>query len=373
VQALLSVASRLLLHGVTAFCPTIITSEPRTYQAVLPNMRRRRGSARCAEVLGAHLEGPFISDSKYGAHPLALVRSPAQGFESLLQCYGSLENVAIVTIAPELKGALEAVRKLRKSGVVVSAGHSMASLREAEAAVEAGVTMITHLYNAMQPFHHRDPGLIGLLARTQSLIYYGIIADGIHSNPASVRMAFLTSREGAMIVTDAVPAMGLPEGRYRLGKQDIEILKDRVVVAGTETLAGSVANMSESVRNYLRFTGCSIAEALEAASLHPARALGIEARKGSLDFGCDADMVVLDDSLALKAVFCGGELAWMSEGALKFIRPEDEGRLLARPAPLPSPSPPPLSSSQPIDSLLAPPPAPACAGSLPLVRGSSQI
>lgn len=150
-----------------------------------------------AEVLGVHVEGPFINILKYGAHKKEFLQHNCpDGIRTMEEVYGSLENVSIITVAPELPGILQTIPELVKRKIIVSAGHSMASIDQAEKATEEGVTLITHLFNAMIPFHHRDPGLVGLLGSAQYSPYYSIIVDGIHSHPTSVRLAYKAHPDG---------------------------------------------------------------------------------------------------------------------------------------------------------------------------------
>ncbi|XP_056263211.1 N-acetylglucosamine-6-phosphate deacetylase [Pseudoliparis swirei] len=309
------VSQKVLQHGVTSFCPTLVTSPPSVYHKVLPQVKVHGGGPQGAGVLGVHLEGPFISVQKKGAHPERFLRTfQSGGIQDLMEVYGSLDHVAMVTLAPELAGSQSVVRELSQRGVTVSLGHSVANLSQAEDAVHQGATFITHLFNAMLPFHHRDPGIVGLLTSDQipagRTVYYGMIADGIHTNPAALRIAHRAHPGGLVLVTDAIAAMGLPPGRHTLGQQVIEIQGLHAYVAGTRTLSGSIAPMDMCVRHFQRAAGCSLEEALEAASLHPAQLLGLTEQKGTLDFGSDADLVLLDDALNVKATFISGEEVW---------------------------------------------------------------
>ncbi|XP_045848537.1 N-acetylglucosamine-6-phosphate deacetylase isoform X2 [Meles meles] len=365
------VARRILSHGVTSFCPTLVTSPPEVYHKVLPQIPVKSGGPHGAGVLGVHLEGPFISREKRGAHPEAHLRSfEAEAFHDVLATYGALDNVCIVTLAPELGRSREVIGALVARGIRVSLGHSVADLQAAEEAVQCGATFITHLFNAMLPFHHRDPGIVGLLTSDRlppgRRIFYGMIADGTHTNPAALRIAHRAHPQGLVLVTDAVPALGLGDGRHTLGQQEVEVDGLTAYVAGerracpcrpplreqalglswhvgvpcqpaahphcvpgglwshracalcsqgTKTLSGSIAPMDVCVRHFLQATGCGVELALEAASLHPAQLLGLEKRKGTLDFGADADFVVLDDSLHVRATYISGELVWQAEEA----------------------------------------------------------
>nr|XP_033499768.1 N-acetylglucosamine-6-phosphate deacetylase isoform X1 [Epinephelus lanceolatus] len=309
------VAKKILEHGVTSFCPTLVTSPPDVYHKVLPQVKVHNGGKHGAGVLGFHLEGPFISLEKKGAHPEQFLRTfKSGGIEDLIEAYSTLDNVAMVTLAPELAGSLSVVRELCQRGITVSLGHSVANLSQAEEAVQHGASFITHLFNAMLPFHHRDPGIVGLLTSDQvpagRTVYYGMIADGIHTNPAALRIAHRAHPSGLVLVTDAITAMGLPPGRHTLGQQVIEIQGLHAYVAGTKTLSGSIATMDMCVRHFKHASGCSVEEALEAASLHPAQLLGVCHKKGNLDYGSDADLVLLDDALNVKATFISGEEVW---------------------------------------------------------------
>ncbi|XP_063326961.1 N-acetylglucosamine-6-phosphate deacetylase [Pelmatolapia mariae] len=309
------VAKKILEHGVTSFCPTLVTSPPEVYHKVLPQVKVHDGGPHGAGVLGFHLEGPFISAEKKGAHPEKYLRTfKSGGLEHLMEVYGSLDDVAIVTLAPELPGSQSVVRELSQRDITVSLGHSAADLSQAEEAVQHGASFITHLFNAMLPFHHRDPGIVGLLTSDRipagRTVYYGMIADGIHTNPAALRIAHRAHPSGLVLVTDAITAMGLPPGRHTLGQQVIEIQGLHAYVAGTKTLSGSIATMDMCVRHFKQASGCSVQEALEAASLHPAQLLGISPKKGKLDYGSDADLVLLDEGLNVKATYISGEEVW---------------------------------------------------------------
>uniref|UniRef100_A0A4W3HNK5 N-acetylglucosamine-6-phosphate deacetylase n=1 Tax=Callorhinchus milii TaxID=7868 RepID=A0A4W3HNK5_CALMI len=304
------VAKKLLSTGVTSFCPTIITSPIEVYQKVLPRLALRDSQPAhgSALLVGVHLEGPFISEQKKGAHLSQNIRSyKARGFQDLLDVYGSLDNVSIVTLAPEMERSEEVTGELVRRGIRVSLGHSIASLSQAEAAVKQGATFITHLFNAMLPFHHRDPGIVGLLTSDQipdgQIMFYGLIADGIHTNPAALRIAHRAHPSGLVLVTDAVAAMGLPTGQHTLGQQIIHIDEElHAYVAGPCSRVNCVC--------VSLFHRCSVEAALEAASLHPAQLLGIDSVKGQLEYGMDADMLLLDDELNVKATYIAGQRVW---------------------------------------------------------------
>ncbi|KAK4887816.1 hypothetical protein RN001_004087 [Aquatica leii] len=308
------VSKSLLKYGVTSFCPTIVTSPVQVYQNVLKRIKKRRGGAKGATILGVHVEGPFINIDKKGAHPPEYIKNFDSGFQTLLETYGSLENVNIVTLAPELHGSDEVIKQLNALQIRVSVGHSMANLKDGEKAVFNGANLITHLFNAMLPFHHRDPGLVGLLTSNNipkdKTIYFGIISDGIHTHPSALRIAYRTHPDGLILITDGISAMGLEEGKHNIGQLSIEIRNGTAFIVGTNTLCGSIATMDQCVRLFRETTGCSKEFALEAATLHPAAALGISAVKGTLNFGGDADFLFLDEDLNVLSTWIAGECVY---------------------------------------------------------------
>ncbi|KAJ1800057.1 N-acetyl-glucosamine-6-phosphate deacetylase [Coemansia sp. RSA 2399] len=343
-ECLDAVSRGVLLQGCTAFCPTTVSSMPDTYHAVLPHLGKRPGSLKNgAESLGAHVEGPFMNPEKKGAHELACLRTATNGLADFDHCFGldNLRNyVTYMTVAPEVEGVLDTIPKLIKEcNIGISQGHSVASNETSREAHSRGANMITHLFNAMTDFHHRDPGIIGLLGTSNdttrdkklgavgqsvsagnaepSNIFYGLICDGIHVHPNAVKIAYKSHPAGVILVTDAMGAMGLPDGQYRLGNLSVDVGSRSeldgnpraAIIRGTSTLAGSIVTLIECVRNFKEFTQCSTVEALEAASLHPAQMLGIQRNKGTLDFGADADIIFLSDDLDVKKVFVRGELA----------------------------------------------------------------
>ena len=315
------VAKNLLTQGVTSFCPTIVSSNKEIYKRVLPFIQKTNGGLNGAAILGAHLEGPFISKEKYGAHDEKNLQTFENGVEDIHRIYGdTLDNICIVTLAPELDPNGHVVDYLKKSGIIVSIGHTTASLDEGKVSVQHGATFITHLFNAMSPFHHRDPHLFGLLSdyELNKNLFYGIIADGIHTHVAALNVAYRTHPNGLVLVTDAMSAMGLSEGNaHHIGKHAVEIKindkKKYAVVFGTNTLCGSVATMNECVRIFQHGVNCSLAAAVNCASEHPAKMLGIHPTKGSLNFGTDADFIIIDDNINIYSTFISGDLAWTND------------------------------------------------------------
>ncbi|CAB4442980.1 unnamed protein product [Rhizophagus irregularis] len=313
-EGLDKIAKGLVKYGCTSFVPTIVSSHKEVYHQVLPTLKPRKGNKdNGAEVLGVHVEGPFITSSQLGAHEESCLRAAPNGINDFVDIYGLHElkdnPIKIITVAPDVEGVLDSLEELVNFGITVSIGHSSATVFQAESAIEKGAKCITHLFNAMQQFHHRDPGIVGLLGTTRiTRPFYGIICDGIHVHPNSIKIAYDSHPKGAILVTDAMAALGLPPGEYTLG--GISVRKsgnEKVEVVENGKLAGSVISIDACVKNFKKFTGCSVIEAIEAATLHPAELLGIQNFKGTLNVGADADFVFLDDDLNVVKCFIAGE------------------------------------------------------------------
>ena len=217
-------------------------------------------------------------------------------------------------MAPELDKDCHIVKTIRDKGVLISLGHSIANLKDGEAAVKHGATLITHLFNAMNAFHHRDPGLVGLLT-TNNLdnqkVHYGIIADGVHCEQASLKLAYNTNFEGMCLITDGIGALGLEDGVYTLGEQCVEVKGLRAVVVGTNTLCGAIGNLFDAVKNLHDWAECSWVDAINAATLHPAIALQLDKSKGTLRFEGDADFIMLNlEEFKLNSTWISGNCVY---------------------------------------------------------------
>ncbi|CAH1981198.1 unnamed protein product [Acanthoscelides obtectus] len=310
-EAISVVGKKLLSHGVTSYCPTVVTSSVEVYHKILSKFKRKEGGLHGATVLGTHVEGPFINPNKKGAHRASFIRSYEQvnDISVIEETYGSLENVQIITLAPEFPNSGSVIKYLTNRNIIVSLGHSTSHLSEAEEAVRHGASLITHLFNAMLPFHHRDPGLVGLLAshNIPRSIYYGIISDHVHTDPAALRIAYRVNPRGLVLVTDAISALGLYEGEHKIGPLNMEIRDQKAYIQGTDTIAGSMASMIECIQFFMSATGSPPEYALEAASLHPAEVLGIQKQKGTLNFDADADFVILNDTFDIQSTWIAGE------------------------------------------------------------------
>ncbi|MGZ4192626.1 MAG: N-acetylglucosamine-6-phosphate deacetylase [Solirubrobacteraceae bacterium] len=292
-------------HGTTATVVSLMTApvdelaEQLTWAAEL----HRRGPTPGGHVLGSHLEGPFLSPRRSGAQNEAHMLAPdAAVLDRLVAAAdGSLR---MITLAPELDGALALIAPLRRQGVIVAMGHSDATYEQATAAIRAGANHATHLFNAMPSLHHRAPGLVG--AALEAGLPCELINDGRHVHPAVIRLvARLISCP--VLVTDAIDATGVGDGTFVLGGQEVRVHEGEARLARTESLAGSTLTMAEALRRAVTDTGLSLEQASAAASGNPARVLGLEASTGSIGPGRRADLVVLDDALQVTAVMANGD------------------------------------------------------------------
>ena len=304
VEAVRQIARRLPETGVTGFLPTIITA-PLRDAAGFPAVAAEAGEANGAgaRVLGAHLEGPFLNPQRRGCHDASLMIEPSpDNLRPLL-----VNPCRLITLAPELPGGMEAVRTLTRARIVVSAGHSNATYDEGRAAIDAGVRFGTHLFNAMSPLHHREPGLPGALLSADQAVT-GLIADGHHVHEALLAITLARKGEdGIALTTDQVAAAGMPPGRYQLGGG--EVISDGQTVRRAEgMLAGSVATMPQLIRIAAGLAGSSLRAALTMASLTPARALGLPL--GRIAPGAAADLVVMGRDLQVRATLVAGRIVF---------------------------------------------------------------
>ncbi|HLG77541.1 MAG TPA: N-acetylglucosamine-6-phosphate deacetylase, partial [Ktedonobacteraceae bacterium] len=264
-------------------------------EAVLQAVSRAMGDKQGAAILGAHLEGPFISSAKTGAQKEAHARTPDL---KLIKHWQDTANdvIKLVTLAPELPGAMQFITALHNMGVIASIGHTNATYAEAVSAITAGCTQATHLFNAMRGLHQREPGTVGALLLAHEVMAE-LIVDGVHLHPAIVELALrLKSKDRLLLVTDAIRAKCLGDGSYELGGQMVTVTDNRAVLQDG-TLAGSTLRMPQAIKNMMQFTKCSLADAIGMAAANPARVLKLSDHKGSIGVGKDADLVVMNASL----------------------------------------------------------------------------
>jgi len=294
-------------HGTTAFLPTTISaSQEKLLDAAKAVKVAMEKETKGAEVLGIHLEGPYISTERRGGQDLDFIRPPS--LDELREIVKvSDQKVKIVTLAPELDGAERLIDELRDLGIVASMGHSNATYKEAVDAIKRGVRHSAHVFNGMRSFHHREPGVLGAVLLHDE-VTAELISDGVHVHPAAMKLLTrVKGPERMVLVTDAVRATGMPDGEYRLGKQNV-IVKNGVCRLESGELAGSTLTMDVALRNMVELVGASLQEAVRMATVNPAKVIGVEDRKGSIEPGKDADLVILDEKLNICSTIVKGEV-----------------------------------------------------------------
>lgn len=292
--------------GCTGFLATIITERLEKIRSAVETF----AEAKLKNLIGVHLEGPFISREHKGTHDPRFIQSPDKIIlDQLLN--GSTKLIKLFTLAPELSGAKTLIKKLKDLNIATSIGHSSATFVEAMEALDIGLKSFTHLYNGMTGLHHRNPGCVG--AALDSNAYTGLIADGLHVHPTALRIANQMKKPGKLyLVTDAISAAGLNEGKYELGGQKITV-KNGIARLQDGTISGSTLTMNQAVKNYMEFTGVDLPEAVRAASSTPAELIGIDQKKGTIEPEKDADLVIFDEHIQVMKTIIGGEVVFDNE------------------------------------------------------------
>ena len=305
----LNVVSRILArHGTTAFLPTTVSAPPDVLTSALEKlgglMSKNFDGAR---PLGIHLEGPFISAYKRGTHKAGSVLAPnAELFAQWIRASG--DSVRLVTIAPELEGIDSVIHVANDSGIVAAMGHSNATFEQASRGAGRGVCYAVHTFNAMRGFSHRDPGIVGEVLLSDR-IFAEIITDGVHVDPAVVRLfARMKGKARVLLVTDAISATDMPDGRYVLGPDAVNVVNG-VCLNAEGRLAGSTLTQDVALRNFVNWTDWSIEDAILGLTLNPSKALKLE-RKGVLEPGADADIAILDGQFRVMKTFVAGKLVF---------------------------------------------------------------
>jgi N-acetylglucosamine-6-phosphate deacetylase len=293
-EALAAVGSFLASRGTGSFLPTTVSApmdETLRALAGLAKLLALEPAPGHAKALGIHLEGPFLSHTKRGVHPPAHLLEPDMAVFDRM--YEAAEGrVSLMTLAPELPGAVELTRHAVARGVRVSVGHSNATAAETRSLIEAGAVSATHTFNAMRPLDHREPGIVGTVLDTDSL-YAEMICDGVHTAEEIVRLWWKAKGpERALLVTDAMSATGMPEGEYQLGGFAVQVANGRATANGV--LAGSVLTLDRALANFLLFTGAPLHEALRLLTVNPAAMTGLAGKTGSLTVGGPATLVAVD-------------------------------------------------------------------------------
>jgi len=302
----------LVAHGVTSYYPTTVTASEEEIVRALDRLATAiEGAGKnpsrdgLAQPLGIHLEGPFLSHARRGVHPPERLLNPdLRTFDKFWQA--SRGQIRVMTIAPELPGALEVITEASKRGVCVSMGHSDATFEQAQSGVSAGARHATHTFNAMRSLKHRDPGILGEVLSNPKLSA-DIIVDGIHVHPSVVRM-FVRAKgpERAVLITDGTAATGMPDGRYKLGSLEVDVHDGMCLHDGK--LAGSVLTLDKAVRNVMKFADVTLQQAVRFATLNAAVAVGASGR-GQLQVGGPADLLVLNQCGEAQATVVNGVIA----------------------------------------------------------------
>lgn len=301
-EGLQKLSSYYAANGVTSFVATTMTLKEKTLMPAMEAVRDFRRPANGAKCAGIHLEGPFLSYAKRGAQAAENLHAPdADMFRRLNAASGG--NVRLVTVAPEEPGAPEFIRQVSKV-CTVSLGHTTADYDTALAAYEAGATHATHLFNCMPPLHHRMPGVIG--AAFDKGATAEVICDGLHIHPSVIRMAYQMFGKNFVAVSDSLRCAGMPDGRYELGGQEIEMKAGKATLLGSDTLAGSSTNLLQELQNLVRF-GICLEDAVYAVTEAPAKAVRLEHRIGRITPGLQADLLLLNEDLSLHSVYIDGE------------------------------------------------------------------
>jgi len=308
-DALDVISQAMVRHGTTAYFATTVTASLlKTLQVVEALGRQVDQPRRGARMMGLHLEGPFINLEKPGIHPVEHIHPPCLPiFDELLVHSGN--HIKLITMAPEVEGGLELVQHARSKGVVVSIGHSNATLEETREAIKLGATNVTHVFNAMRAFSHRDPGILGAVL-TNSDVWVELIADGVHVSPVAINLLIKCKQSNRiLLITDGVSATGMPDGQYRLG--DCRVMLSGGVCRSPEgKLAGSTLTQDQALRNLLYWSGLPLEEIVCMVTKNPAEATGLADRKGSLGPGQDADMVLLKMDLTVQTTIVQGEVSY---------------------------------------------------------------
>lgn len=314
-EALRGIAKLLPEEGTTSYLATTITQSVERISDALSNVsnyKENYNSIGCtAELLGVHLEGPFISVKRAGAQPEKfIIPTNVETFDTWQQT--ARGNIKVVTLAPEEDHGYNLIKRLINTGVIASAGHTDSTYHQMNEAVRVGLQHTTHLYNQMSSLHHREPGVVGSALLHKNLMSE-IIGDGVHVSPEIIQLTYnILGPNNLILITDSIRAKGLKDGNYDLGGQRVTVTKDKATL-DDGTLAGSTLKMIDAFKNILRFTSCSIKEAIQMTSQNAARQLNIYDRKGSITKGKDADLVILSEELNIKMTFCRGEIAYEEE------------------------------------------------------------
>ncbi len=305
-DGIFKMANGVMKNGVTSFCPTTMTvsmDEINKSLDVVRSLKEKSKEWQGAEILGVNLEGPFINPKKKGAQAETHIKKPDAKF-----VIDNADIISLATMAPEMDGGYEAIKEIvENSGVVVSVGHTDATFEETLKGIEAGATHITHLFNAQTPLHHRNPGVVG--AALKENVTTELIADTFHVHKGLFELLARIKGDNLVLITDCTRAGGMPDGEYSLGGQPI-FVKGVKCLLEDGTIAGSVLKLNEAVKNFRDNTSLPFWKVVAAASLNPAMAIGVAERKGSIEAGKDADIIITDNDFNIVKTIIGGEVKY---------------------------------------------------------------
>lgn len=310
-ESLRTISQTCTRFGTTSFlATTVYRPDEKNYhlEITAKNVGKDLGGAN---LLGIHLEGPFISMKKKGMiSPLCITKPSLAVFNNIMEI--TKDTLRIMTIAPELNGSLDIIKKLKNSRVIASLGHSNCSYEDAILGIDAGISHVTHLFNAMPQLHHREPGPLLAIFESKNLSVQ-IISDGVHIYPGIIRLAFnLIGGEHCILITDGMQAMGLPDGNYIYNGIEY-VSRDGTARYHDGTLIGTSLGLNHLVHRFKKFTDCSLKVAIKTVTENPARLLGIEKNKGSIKIDKDADIVILDDDFSIWATIVGGRIVYRKD------------------------------------------------------------
>lgn len=312
-QALDSIGSFHASRGVSSYLITTMTQDPSQIKRTLEvagNYINDRGTdwQSGAQALGIYLEGPYFSMEKKGAQPPEFIKNPSiDEITDFIQV--AKNHIRIVAVAPELEGSKDFIKFVKEQGIVLTAAHSNATFEETKTGIDAGIGLATHLYNGMREFNHREPGIIGAVL-TDERVVCEIICDGIHLHPVAMDLALRAKgRDGLVLISDAMRAAGLEDGQYELGGQPV-FVEDGAARLKEGSLAGSTLTLDRAVANMIELVNVKLEDAVRMASLNPARLIGVDGRKGSIEVGKDADLVVFDQDIRIEKTLVKGQLVF---------------------------------------------------------------
>ncbi|MGE7624958.1 N-acetylglucosamine-6-phosphate deacetylase [Viridibacillus sp. NPDC096237] len=313
------IAHALAKEGTTSFLATTMTNPTLYINEVIKNLASYMEDSNLsgvAEMIGIHVEGPFINEEQKGAQPEDAILAPNV---SLFKEWQTLSGntIKVLTFAPELDNNFELLKELKSNGVIPSMGHTDGSYNECLRAINHGVEHVTHLFNGMRGLHHRDPGVVGSALLNDDM-YVEVIPDGIHFHPDLLKMVLkMKGLERMLVITDGIRAKGMSDGVYDLGGQKVKVTDEKCILTSTGSLAGSIITMNKARLNLIKWLGLTIHEQLQVTSSNQAKRLGLYDRKGSIQVGKDADIVVLGENGVVELTICRGSVAFQNNDTFK--------------------------------------------------------